>query len=256
MAPPPRRAAPYASARSLREFLQRIQGLGVPARVDREYLRRLSVARNNEWSLLSALKFIGVLTPQGAPTQNYRFLQTTDRRQPTLAGLVTSAYGDLITAGGLTMDQEDLRNYFRLASSASQAKNAARFFREVAEMSGLREEVEISPFPELFPSATTPSNVLELPSFGRRQTSDPPLGGEVPWQASPESTSASADEAAAAGRPSGILEFDPFVRVRVSLVEKMPAARPDWSSEEYAQACDRFVAMCDRVESLLHRLED
>jgi len=132
-----RRKAPYAPMSALREFFERIRNVSPPARVDRRFFQKLSVAGSNEWALLSALKFLGIVDDNGVPTAAYRALQTSDRFEYTLQELVLEAYRPLFDAGGDRMSVEDLRNYFRVTSSPSQAKNAARFFREVSQLAGL-----------------------------------------------------------------------------------------------------------------------
>lgn len=148
-----RRKAPYAPVSALREFFERMRSASVPNRVDRRFLQKLNVASNNEWALLSALKFLRIVDEQGAPTEAYRALLSTEKFQPTLAGLVRAAYADLFAAGGAGMSAEDLENYFRVASSPSQAKNAARFFRELARLAG--EETAV-------PAVSTPRTAAEV----------------------------------------------------------------------------------------------
>lgn len=138
------RKAPYAPVSALEEFLEKIPNVTVPSRVDRAFLQKLSVARGNEWALLSSLKFLGIINQQGAPTAAYRSLLSTESRTGTLRRLVEKAYSPLFELGGLNMSTGDLVNYFRVASSPSQARNAARFFRSVSELAGVDSEPKIA----------------------------------------------------------------------------------------------------------------
>src|SRR5437588_10350346 len=106
------RRAPYAPISSLREFLDRMRSIGVPVRVDRRFLQKLNVASNNEWALLSAMKFLGIVDEHGSPTHAYRLLQG-DRFEDTFRHLVETAYASLFDMGGARMGHEDLVNYFR-----------------------------------------------------------------------------------------------------------------------------------------------
>src|SRR6266581_1433217 len=49
-----------------------IRDRSVPEHVDHRFLQKLNVASNNEYALLSALKFLGVLDDRGRPTHAYR----------------------------------------------------------------------------------------------------------------------------------------------------------------------------------------
>ncbi|MBV9280327.1 MAG: DUF5343 domain-containing protein [Chloroflexi bacterium] len=206
-----RRKAPYAPISALREFFERIRDVSVPTRVDRRFLQRLNIASNNEWALLSSLKFLGVIDDEGVPSPDYRSLQATDRFEETLGGLVLSAYRPLLESGGLSMSTEDLQNYFRVTSSPSQAKNAARFFREVCRLAGVHELD--SPTAEAEASPDAPE-----PAIG------PGQGREV------------------SARESALLE------AKVQLLAKLPAPRPEWTAAEYQGICDRFLKMLEHLE--------
>lgn len=210
------RRAPYAPISALREFFSRIKNVGVPGVVDRKFIQKLNVASNNEWALLSALKFLGVIDERGEPTSAYRQLQS-DRFEETLRHLVETAYAPLLDMGGLAMSVDDLENYFRVTSSPSQAKNAARFFRELVRLSGL--------------SATRPERPMETPAEPRLvQLASPPFAEA--------STSRTDDE------DTRRL----VLRAKASLVEKLPAPRPDWTAAEYEAICKSFLQMLEHLE--------
>ncbi len=64
-------------------------------------------------------------------------MQTRDRFEETLHARVLQAYKPLFDVGGRDKSLDELRDYFTVTSSPSQAKNAARFFREVCRLAGL-----------------------------------------------------------------------------------------------------------------------
>ena len=207
------RKAPYAPVSALKEFFERMRDVGVPARVDRRFLQKLNVASNNEWALLSALKFLGIVDEAGTPTTAYRSLLSTDRFEGVLRDLVSRSYKDLIESGGESMSMEDLQNYFRVTSSPSQAKNAARFFREVSQLAGL-----FHPRPATSRGAPKPEGAghdLEEAVAAAAESDDSP-----PWH---------------------------LLRAKAALVEKLPAPRPEWTAQEYKEICDRFLAMLDHL---------
>jgi len=220
------RRAPYAPVSALREFFERMREISVPPRVDRRFLQKLNVASNNEWALLSALKFLGIVDEHGVPTHAYRLLQTTDRFAETLRHLVETAYRDLFDAGGISMSLEDLQNYFRITSSPSQAKNAARFFREVCQLAGISADRQSPPAEESEAEVEGAALVDAL-------TTAPVVRESLSPRSAPRGT-----------------QGDVLLAAKAALVEKLPAARPDWSASEYEAICARFLEMLRALDQL------
>lgn len=206
------RRAPYAPVSALRRFFQVIRTSAVPARVDRAYVQRLGVAHNNEWALLSALKFLGVVDERGSPTAAYRRLQTAEAFESTLQGLAEMAYESLLKVDGLGKSDEALIDYFTVTSSASQAKNAARFFREVCRMAGMHRQSQ-----DMKSSPKGHDAILD------RVTTDSQQGKALIAQ---DATSESLRLAA-----------------RSRLLEKLPICRPEWRADDYRAICDQFIQM-------------
>jgi hypothetical protein len=203
------RRAPYAPISALEKFFERIRDRSVPEHVDHKFLQRLNVASNNEYSLLSALKFLGVLDDRGRPTHSYRLLQSTDRFQDTLQHLVETAYRPVFDQGAHEWPLEDLVNFFRLSSSASQAKNAARFFQAVCKLSGLSS-------PRAAALTPAPVSAEPAPAFDREP--------EGPSRAETATN-------------------DLVLRAKAKLMEKLPPPRDDWSADDYKAICQQFLDM-------------
>jgi hypothetical protein len=208
------RKAPYAPVSAFVEFLDKIPDKSVPSRVDRGFLQRLNVAAGNEWALLSALKFLGIIDAQGTPTTEYRRLLDSDHRQEALQNLVQVAYAALLEMGGATMSTTDLVNYFRVASSPSQARNAARFFQSVLKLAG---------------GSATASRQRAAPRSPLEESSN-----EEPI----------ARPAMPAGDRGTIL-----AEAKARLLEKLPAPDPRWSAAEYAAIMDRFLEILQHLDS-------
>jgi hypothetical protein len=203
------RRAPYAPISALRRFLERIRDRAVPEHVDHRFLQKLNVASNNEYSLLSALKFLEIVDDRGRPTHAYRRLQTTDQFQDTLRHLVETAYRPVFAAGA-DRSHEDLVNFFRVSSSASQAKNAARFFEAVCGLAGIEAGA---------------SDVVDGAVVGAAPMPDVP---ELDFGAVPNEVQ---DD-------SGLA-----LRLKAGLLEKLPAPRADWTGAEYQAICQAFRDM-------------
>jgi hypothetical protein len=202
------RRAPYAPISALEKFFERIRDRSVPDHVDHKFLQRLNVASNNEYSLLSALKFLGVLDDRGRPTHSYRLLQSTDRFGETLQHLVETAYRPVFEQGAHEWPLDDLVNFFRLSSSASQAKNAARFFQAVCKLAGMSSPRPIVPQPDV--------QLPEIQSEQRRVSEH---------TVSDEATN------------------DLVLRAKAKLMEKLPPPRDDWSADDYKVICQQFLDM-------------
>jgi hypothetical protein len=113
-------------------------------------------------------------------------------------------------------------NFFRVSSSASQAKNAARFFYAVRRLAGFGSE-EADATVESVGDAETTADVGARPSDvevdeERRSTEKHPI-------------------------PSAQL-----LQAKARLLEKLPAADPSWSAAEYQNICDRFLAMLESLD--------
>lgn len=204
------RRAPYAPISALERFFERIRDRSVPDHVDHKFLQKLNVASNNEYSLLSALKFLGVLDDRGRPTHSYRLLQSTDRFQDTLAHLVETAYSPVFDVGAQDWPFDDQVNFFRRTSSASQAKNAARFFQAVCRLAGL---------------------------------SGPATGTHQRTEVHPAATAAVTQTEE---RDPATHEL--VLMAKAKLLEKLPAPREEWSAEDYRGICDAFLEMLRHLE--------
>lgn len=221
------RKAPYAPISSLARFFDRICDRQVPEIVDHNFLSRLNVAHNNEYALLSALKFLGVVSDSGRPTTAYRSLQTTHEFKDTLWGLIQLSYKPLFEAGAERFDLDDLVNFFRVSSSPSQAKNAARFFRAVCELAGQ------TPW-----SAPAPT-LLEPPAG----CAPPPLHGATGL----------GEGRVAPNAPPGSPRISTLA-AKADLLSKLPAPHPDWPADTYLEICNRFLEMLRHLdESDPHR---
>lgn len=211
------RRAPYAPISALERFFERIRDRSLPDHVDHRFLQKLNVASNNEYSLLSALKFLGVLDDRGRPTMAYRHLQSTDRFRETLKHLVETAYAPVFESGVFEQSEEDLVNYFRLTSSASQAKNAARFFIAVSRMAGIEAgRLVVTP-----PPSPTPVTERQLETPADRRS----------------------------GNAVSQTTHELVLVTKAKLLEKLPPPRADWSAEEYQAICDRFLEMLHALET-------
>jgi hypothetical protein len=209
------RKAPYAPVSAFQEFLLKIRNVGVPPRVDQRFLQKHSIAAGNEWALLSALKFLGIIGSQGEPTPAYRRLLSSAESEDTLRHLIESAYAPLFEEGGMSKSAADLENYFRVTSSPSQARNAARFFRALCSMAGV--------------SRSDRSALQPITPERAERPAAPPV------------------QVAPASGETGMREL--VLRAKASLLEKLPAPQPEWSASEYRAICEQFLEMLRHLDA-------
>jgi hypothetical protein len=215
------RHAPYTSASSFRDFLERMRGLPVPDRVDKKYLAKLAVARNNEWALLSALKYLGIVDDRGVPTTAWVDLRG-DGWRDSLRRLVEQAYRPLLESGGASLPADDLRTYFSVTSSTAQAHNAARFFRELRDLAGLGR----SATPSLPPTVTATAPPRPAASAEGAQPAPP-----IPFPRTPPAAADKLQLALALARPEG-----------------------HWTPEQQLALCDRILRILEHLNGPAHEL--
>jgi len=215
------RKAPYAPVSAFSEFLDKIPDKSIPAHVDRAFLQRLNVAAGNEWALLSALKFLGVIDAQGAPTTAYRRLLDSEHRREALGRLVADAYRPLLDLGGASWSWEDLVNYFRVASSPSQARNAARFFR----------------------------SALQLGSLPTEQRTETVATGDAGGAVAAHQPDGEMDVRASNRRDDTNSSALVLAEAKSRLLEKLPEPNPAWSAAEYAAIVDKFLEILKHLDT-------
>ncbi|MBI4301300.1 MAG: DUF5343 domain-containing protein [Chloroflexi bacterium] len=189
------------------EGLQLLQRAS-PSKVNEEFLRSHRVAPGNEYKVVGALKFLGLIDEEGKPTEKSQLLKT---RGPayllSLQDIIRSAYHKLFAQNNLKeANREDIYNYFVTEEGvgAEMALKATRFFLALCQIAGI----------ELAASSRTPSKKAirtsphsQSPSRRRRgrlpSTSKSPLSIEgIPLvlAITPEITEMSEEELAKAFR--------------------------------------------------------
>lgn len=122
---------PYGPTRGMIEGLQLIQRLS-PTKIDENFLRANRVAPGNEYKVVGALKFLGLIDEAGRPTQKSQLLKTRGATYTlALQEVLRTAYRDLFAY--LSPEQatrEQLYNYFvtRTGIGREMAIKATRFF--------------------------------------------------------------------------------------------------------------------------------
>lgn len=145
---------PYGPTRSTMRGIE-LLGRITPAKVDSALLRAHRVAPGNEYKVVAALKFLGLIDAEGRPTERIRLLKA---RGPVFAlglqEMLRHAYGDIFARLNLKeANREQLYNYFVTEEGlgAEMAAKAARVFEALCRLA----QIELSPqFDEKRPASS------------------------------------------------------------------------------------------------------
>lgn len=87
---------PYSFAASrLKEFLEDVPSTGMPDKMTIKELEKRGFKSSNDRSILSILKFIGLIDESGVPVQSWVAFKQRATNRSVLASLLRSAYADL-----------------------------------------------------------------------------------------------------------------------------------------------------------------
>ena len=132
---------PYGPAKGLEEtlrLLERIKG----ERVDTALLRQNGIAPYNEYKVVNALKFLGLVGDDGTLTDKGKLLRLRGPAyQQHLRRVVQTAYAELFEHVSLaSANRDDIHNFFvaRRGLSPEMARKATRFFLELCELADIR----------------------------------------------------------------------------------------------------------------------
>ena len=138
---------PYGSPLSFKKFFELVQAQK-PDKVDSEFLKINGVGAGNEAKVLLGLRFLGLITENGTPTEKLASLRVVgDDFKKNLAAIVTAAYADLMSKVVLERAKpENLINYLvtKYGMAGSLARNAAKVFVSLCNESGITVSEELN----------------------------------------------------------------------------------------------------------------
>jgi hypothetical protein len=135
---------PYGPTRGMLQALQLLRRT-TPQRIDSDFLRVNKIAPGNEYKVVGALRFLGLIDDDSRPTDSSRMLKTKGATYTlALQDIVRSAYSGVfrgLRAGEVTRD--GIYNYFVTEGGlgAEMATKATRFLIKLCRQA----EIEIAP---------------------------------------------------------------------------------------------------------------
>jgi hypothetical protein len=133
---------PYVlSKKRLVEFLQKIPKLGVPSKVDKQWLTSAGYSTENDMRFVSVLKSLDFIDAAGNPTDNYKNFRGT-KAKSVLANAIKSGYSALFAMhpDANTLNETDLNDFF----SGSSSSGSITVIRMVNTFQGLCENADFN----------------------------------------------------------------------------------------------------------------
>ncbi len=152
--------APYGPAKGTIEAVRLLSRLS-PTRLDEAFLRQHNIAPRNEYKVVGALRFLGLIDQDGRPTSLADRLKA---RGPTyslnLQEVIRSAYGTLWQRlNPQEASREEIYNYFvtHEGLGAEMASKAVRFFVDICHLAEMPLSPGLKLRPGRVPAGSAPS---------------------------------------------------------------------------------------------------
>jgi hypothetical protein len=137
----PEKPAPYATAGSILDLINRHRDRGLPATVDADVLGRLGIAPTLIPRTLQALHALDLIDPKtGAPTDNFETLRLAaeDEFKDRLAAWLKATYADVFAFVDPSKDGEArIRDAFRTYNPIGQQERMVMLFQGLCTAAGL-----------------------------------------------------------------------------------------------------------------------
>lgn len=115
---------PYIpSMRPLKKFLQAIQTMGTPKKVNTSTLRQMGFKTSNARYIPPILKFLGFIDASGVPTDDYKNFKKRKMAKSVMVNVLRKAYADLfeLYPDAPQKDFVSLRDFFTGTTDAGEA---------------------------------------------------------------------------------------------------------------------------------------
>ncbi len=128
---------PYGPTKGMMQALQ-LMRKSTPSKIDGNYLRMNKVAPGNEYKVIGALRFLGIIDDEGKPTEKSQLLKTKGVAfTAALQEIVKNAYKDFFQQfEGTKCAHEDIYNHFITVNclGPEMAAKTTRFFVQLCHM--------------------------------------------------------------------------------------------------------------------------
>ncbi len=138
---------PYGPASGMLQAIQLFRK-EVPQRVDGDYLRKHGIAPGNEYKVVGALRYLGLIDEDGRPTEKTKLLRARGSTfMMALQEIVRDAYRDLFShlSKLRNFSKDEIYNYFVIEENLGpeMANKATRFFIHLCRLCGIDLGIEV-----------------------------------------------------------------------------------------------------------------
>lgn len=114
---------PYTvTPEAFKRFLGKLRAAGVPKRVNWQFVQSLGFKSSNHKGFPSILRSLGLIAPDGSPTERFAALREGAAGRPRLGSFIREAYSALFDTfpDADRKDAEALHNFFRAQTTAAE----------------------------------------------------------------------------------------------------------------------------------------
>jgi hypothetical protein len=106
----------------IKRFLQSIQTMGIPEKVNQNTLPQMGFKSSNDRYIPSILKFIGFIDSSGVPTEDYKEFRKKEVSKSVMANALRRTYADLfiLYPDANNKDFQPLRDFFSGTTKAGE----------------------------------------------------------------------------------------------------------------------------------------
>lgn len=155
---------PYIpSVPPLKRFLQNMQTMGTPEKINQATLPQMGFKGSNDRSIPSIFKFIGFIDSSGVPTEVYKEFRKKEVSKSVMANALRGAYADLFALypDAPKKDFQPLRDFFSGTTDAAESvlKLTVDTFKTLCEFADFEAP---APTPTPTPTPTPVSAGLQV----------------------------------------------------------------------------------------------
>jgi len=107
----------------IEEYFSRIREVGIPEKIDRDWLRSIGFSSGNDYYLVGILKFLNFVSDQNEPTEIWRKYRSPLDNAKVLGLAIKQAYSDLFNLynNADQRSREELMSYFKVKSDKADS---------------------------------------------------------------------------------------------------------------------------------------
>jgi len=131
--------SPYTTnPKNVKQFFEKIQGLGIPSKVNLAYLPTIGFKSSNDRYLVGVSKTLGFTDNAGTPTATWKEYKDKNKAMQVMASAIKTTYDELFGTypDANEIDSATLENYFsaKWGTSTQVAKLMEQTFKELCSL--------------------------------------------------------------------------------------------------------------------------